>query len=74
MIYPRQVRLGRIRRCPAASSWSPPTGPGGARLGAGESVEVRASAEVLLRLLWHRADPEAEGVDPRRQRPCSRAP
>lgn len=34
-------------------------------IGEGESVMARGRAEVLLRLLWHRADPGNETVDPR---------
>ena len=64
MIYPRQVRLGRISPLPGRLELVATDGPWRCALGAGESVEVRASAEVLLRLLWHRADPDAEGVDP----------
>ena len=65
VVYPRQVRLGRIDALAGQPRLVATDGPWRAGLGDGEPVEVHASAEVLLRLLWHRADPEAEGVDPR---------
>ena len=64
VIYPRQVRLDRISPLPARVELVATDGPWRCGLGAGEPVEVGASAEVLLRLLWHRADPGSEGVDP----------
>jgi uncharacterized protein (TIGR03083 family) len=64
VVYPRQVRLGRIVPLPGRLELVATDGPWRCSLGTGESLDLRASAEVLLRLLWHRADPEAEGVDP----------
>ena len=64
VVYPRQVRLDRIPPLPGRLELVATDGPWRCGLGAGEPAEVRAGAEVLLRLLWHRADPEAEGVDP----------
>ena len=64
VMYPRQVRLGRIEPLTGRLELVATDGPWRAALGDGEPIEVRASAEVLLRLLWHRADPEEEGVDP----------
>jgi len=65
VMYPRQVRLGRVRPLAAEVRMVATDGPWRAALGEGEPVEVRATADVLLRLLWHRADPHAEAVDPR---------
>jgi uncharacterized protein (TIGR03083 family) len=65
VMFPRQVRLGRVAALPAALRLIASDVDEVVTLGEGEAVEVRASAEVLLRLLWHRADPAAEGVDPR---------
>ncbi len=65
VLYPRQVRLGRTDPLAGHLHLVATDGPWQVGLGDGEPVEVRASAEVLLRLLWHRADPQAEGVDPR---------
>lgn len=65
VINPRQVRLGRIEPGTGAVRLAATDVPEDATIGAGEPVEVRGSAELLLRLLWHRADPESEGVDPR---------
>ena len=64
VIYPRQVRLDRISPLPGRLELVATDGPWRWGLGAGEPAELRASAEVLLRLLWHRADPAAEGVHP----------
>ncbi len=55
VFYPRQLRLGRV--APLARTLvlvpadvdAPPV-----RFGAGHSVEVRAPADTLLRLVWHR--------------------
>jgi uncharacterized protein (TIGR03083 family) len=63
VVYPRQVRLGRIDPLAGQVRLVASDGLWTAALGEGEPVEVRASAEVLLRLLWHRADSESEGVD-----------
>jgi len=65
VVYPRQVRLDRIPPLAGRLELVATDGPWRSGLGAGEPIEVRASAETLLRLLWHRADPHAEGVDPR---------
>ena len=65
VVYPRQVRLARIDPLPGRLRLQATDGPWTTAIGDGEPLEVRASAEVLLRLLWHRADPRAEGVDPR---------
>lgn len=62
VIYPRQVRLGRVEPLPAALRLLATDLDGEVTLGSGETVEVRAAAEVLLRLLWHRADTSA--LDP----------
>lgn len=64
VLYPRQVRLGRVDPLPAAVRLVAGDCPGDVTIGSGEPVEVRASAEVLLRLLWHRAGPSelAPGV------------
>jgi len=64
VVYPRQVRLGRVAPLTARLELVATDGPWRCGLGAGEPAELRASAEVLLRLLWHRADPRSEGVDP----------
>ena len=69
VIYPRQVRLGRVEPLDPAVRLVPTDVPGeitlGESTGEGESIVVRDRAEVLLRLLWHRADPDTEMVDPR---------
>jgi len=65
VMYPRQVRLGRVQPLAAEVRMAATDGPWRAALGEGEPVELRAAAEVLLRLLWHRADPQTEEVDPR---------
>lgn len=65
VIYPRQARLGRIGPLPKAPSLIALDVPGEIRIGLGEPVEIRSSAETLLRLLWHRADPGDEQVPPR---------
>lgn len=56
VLYPRQVRLGRVDPLPAAARLVATDGPGDVTVGAGRAIEVRDRAEVLLRLLWHRAD------------------
>ena len=62
VLYPRQVRLGRVDplaaavRLVATDVWADVT------IGSGRELEVRDSEEVLLRLLWHRADTSA--LDP----------
>jgi uncharacterized protein (TIGR03083 family) len=65
VIYPRQLRLGRVEPLSTGIRLVATDVPGDVTIGEGEPVAVRASAEVLLRLLWHRADPVAEMVDPR---------
>jgi uncharacterized protein (TIGR03083 family) len=65
VVYPRQVRLRRIDPLPGRLRLRATDGPWSTNLGEGEPLDVAASAEVLLRLLWHRADPADEGVDPR---------
>lgn len=63
VFYPRQVQLGRTAPLPRGVRLLA-TDLGEERLlGEGDPVEVAAPADVLLRLLWHRADPAAEGVD-----------
>lgn len=62
VLYPRQVRLGRVDPLPAAVRLLASDVPGDVTIGTGRTVEVRDTAEVLLRLLWHRAD--ASGLDP----------
>ena len=71
VIYPRQARLGRIGPLPNALSLVALDVPGEIRIGLGEPVEIRSSAETLLRLLWHRADPDEEQVPARALRTLS---
>jgi uncharacterized protein (TIGR03083 family) len=56
VLYPRQVRLGRVDPLAAAVRLVATDVPGEVTVGAGRELEVRDRAEVLLRLLWHRAD------------------
>lgn len=63
VLHPRQVRLGRTPPPADAVRLVATDVPGEVTLGAGDPVEVRERAEVLLRLLWHRAD--VAGLDPR---------
>lgn len=56
VLYPRQVRLGRVDPLPAAVRLVATDDPGDVTVGAGRELEIRDRAEVLLRLLWHRAD------------------
>lgn len=65
VLLPRQVRLGRTPEPTTAVRLVPTdvTGPGAAVLGQDDAVELRAPAERLLLLLWHRAD--VAGLDPR---------
>jgi uncharacterized protein (TIGR03083 family) len=65
VVYPRQVRLGRIAPLAGTMRLVATDVPVRVQLGEGDPVAVHATAEVLLRLLWHRADPHVEGVDPR---------
>ncbi|SEB80749.1 TIGR03083 family protein [Nocardioides exalbidus] len=64
VMYPRQVRLGRIAPLPMAVLLAPTDVDADVLLGTGRGAQVvRDRAEVLLRLLWHRA-PTAD-LDPR---------
>lgn len=65
VIYPRQVRLGRIEPLTGAVSLIATDLAGDVILGDGDPVVVRHRAEILLRLLWHRAGPHADTIDPR---------
>jgi len=65
VIYPRQVRLGRVEPLPGGLRLVATDVPGDVTIGDGEPVSVQGSAEVLLRLLWHRTDPDAGTADPR---------
>ena len=62
VLYPRQVHLGRVAPLPSALTLVATDVDGEIVLGSGEPVVVRDRAEVLLRMLWHRADLGA--VDP----------
>ncbi|RNI25410.1 maleylpyruvate isomerase family mycothiol-dependent enzyme [Flexivirga caeni] len=69
VFYPRQVRLARIRPLPTAVRLVATDVPGDVTIGDGEAAAmVRERAEVLLRLLWHRVDADAETTDPRAAR------
>ena len=66
VIYPRQVRLGRVRPLSRAVRVVASDVAGDAVIGGdgdGESVVLRDEAETLLRLLWHRADPHVHVPD-----------
>ena len=63
VMYPRQVRLGRVEPLAPAVRLVATDVSGDLTIGDGEPVLVRDRAEVLLRLLWGRADP-AELADP----------
>jgi uncharacterized protein (TIGR03083 family) len=66
IIYPRQVRLGRVQPLTSAIRMTATDVAGDVAIGEGDVVMVRAKAEVLLRLLWHRAAvAEADSADPR---------
>ncbi|MEO6510408.1 MAG: maleylpyruvate isomerase family mycothiol-dependent enzyme [Nocardioides sp.] len=65
VIYPRQVRHGRVEPLSRAVRLVATDMSGDVILGTGESVVVRDRAEILLRLLWHRADAQACMVNPR---------
>lgn len=56
VMYPRQVRLDRVEPLGRELRLVATDVDGEVSLGAGSPVEVRDTAEVLLRLLWHRAD------------------
>lgn len=64
VLYPRQVRLGRVAPLAVAVRLVATDVPGNVTIGSGDAFEVRNRAEVLLRLLWHRVDPTTEPVDP----------
>lgn len=60
VMYPRQLRLGRVQPLATAVRLVPtdhPAHAGEVVLGDGEQVVVRDTAEALLRLLWHRVAP-----------------
>ena len=63
IMYPRQVRVGRIPPLPAALRLVATDVDGEVTLGDGAPLVVEGSAEVLLRLLWHRAP--TDDLDPR---------
>lgn len=63
VLYPRQVRLGRIAPLAGAVRLVATDTLGDLTIGNGQTIEARHSAEVLLRLLWHRVDPNDQ-VDP----------
>jgi uncharacterized protein (TIGR03083 family) len=69
IIYPRQVRLGRVEPLTPAVRLVATDEAGDVTLGTdgGEdgAIVVRDRAEVLLRLLWHRADADIERLDAR---------
>ena len=65
VIYPRQVRLGRVAPLNGAVRLVALDVSGDITIGDGETTEVRQRADVLLRMLWHRADPRTEAADPR---------
>lgn len=64
VMYPRQLRLGRVEPLATAVRLVPTDHHDDLVLGGGEPVVVRDTAEVLLRLLWHRVDADAEGSEP----------
>lgn len=72
VIYPRQVRLGRVQALSHTVHMVGTDVSGDAAFGQGEPIVVRGEAEVLLRLLWHRADPDAHVSDPRARTVLSR--
>jgi uncharacterized protein (TIGR03083 family) len=70
VIYPRQVRLGRVQPLSRAVRVVGSDVSGDAVIGGdgdgndnGESIVLRDKAETLLRLLWHRADPDVHVSD-----------
>jgi len=64
VIYPRQVRLGRVEPLSRAIRLVGTDVSSDAVFGEGESIVLRGEAEVLLRLLWHRADLDTHVPDP----------
>jgi uncharacterized protein (TIGR03083 family) len=65
VLYPRQVRLARVKPLSRALHLVGTDVPGDAVFGNGEAILLRDKAETLLRLLWHRADPLVHVSDPR---------
>ena len=63
VIYPRQVRLGRVQPLSRAVRMVGTDVSGDAVFGDGEPIVLRDKAETLLRLLWHRADPRVHVSD-----------
>ena len=63
VLHPRQVRLGRVPPPADAVRLIATDVSGDVTIGHGDPVVVRDRAEVLLRLLWHRAD--RTGLHPR---------
>ena len=67
VIYPRQVRLGRVQALSRAIRVVGTDVPGDAVIGDGdgdgEFIVLRDKAETLLRLLWHRAEPHVHVSD-----------
>jgi uncharacterized protein (TIGR03083 family) len=62
-LYPRQVHLGRVAPLPACLRLVATDVDDEVTLGDGPPLVVEGSAEVLLRLLWHRAP--TDDLDPR---------
>lgn len=62
VMYPRQVRLGRVAPLAPGVRLVATDVDGDLTLGDGEHLVVRERAEVLLRLLWHRLP--AADLDP----------
>ena len=73
VIYPRQVRLDCIEPLAPAVRLVATDVPGDITIGDGEPVVVQDGAEVLLRLLWHRATPPPRWLT-RERVCCCRAP
>ena len=63
VIYPRQVRLGRVQPVSHAIRLVATDVAGDAVIGDGEVITLHDSAETLLRLLWHRAEPDVHVSD-----------
>ncbi|WP_244929923.1 maleylpyruvate isomerase family mycothiol-dependent enzyme [Nocardioides sp. W7] len=64
VFYPRQVRLARTAPLPRALRLVATDRLDSVVLGGGDPVEVSATAETLLLLLWHRADPASYDLAP----------
>ena len=76
VIYPRQVRLRRVQPLSRAVRVVGTDVSGDAvigRDGDGEPIVLRDTAETLLRLLWHRADPHVHVSDRQARRLLSGA-